>query len=261
MKKIINLCFFILLTNNIFAQIRSFNDIFPNLSKDITNAAFSESGYVKSSHKTSGFIIIGNEQSSRLDSQVVNFAQIKNPGYLVESISVIRAEPDSVTLLDVYNSLQNIRGLRGRLYASATRNQSVPLFEEATRIVSDKQMTDIADPAPSKTLPKTETVFIRLKDANFGNTYYRAEMSLVQNGLCYTLSNFRTISFLFVPIMKEDKFIAQLYFEPINEGVLIYSVAGADISEFVASKIDIDSAIAKRLNVINSWAIEGFKKK
>jgi hypothetical protein len=261
MKKSLVLFFLLFTANNIFAQLRAFNDVFPNINQEIRKAAFSESGYIKSSQKTNGFVIMGNDKNSKLDSQIVNNALKKNPGYLVESILVIRLNPDSINLLDVYNALGNIRNLSGRLYNSHTRNKSVPLFEEATRVTSEKQLSAIPDPAPSRTLPKTETVYIRLKDANFGNTYYRAEMALVQNGLRYTLTNFRNISYLFVPVMKEDKFIAQLYFEPIQEGILIYSIAGADISDFVASKIDMDSAITKRLNVIISWAVDGIRKK
>jgi hypothetical protein len=259
MKKLLILCLLLFFANNIFAQTRSFDDVFPNLNKDIKNSALSNSGYIKSSQKTSGFVIMGNDRNSKLDPQIVNNVLRKNPGYLVESILVI---PNSaVNLLDIYNALGNIRDLRGRLYNSATRNQAVPLFEEATRIQSSRQTSAIPDPAPSKTLPSAETVYIRLKDVNFGNTYYRGDMALVQNGLRYTLTNFRNISYLFVTVMKEEKFIAQLYFEPIKEGILIYSVAGADISDFVASKIDIDSAISKRLNVIISWAVDGIKKK
>jgi hypothetical protein len=261
MKKIFSLFILLFFASDVFAQLRTFNEIFPNLNQDIKTLAFGESGYVKSSRKTGGFIIIGNERSSRLNTQIVNNVLLKNPGYLVESILVLQGNPGSVSLLDIYNALRNIRGLRGRLYNSATRNQSVPLFEEANRIISEKQTTAIPDPAPSETLPVSETVYIRLKDANFGNTYYRGEMELVQNGLRYTLSNFRSMNYLFIPIIRENKFIAQLYFEPIQEGILIYSIAGADISDFVASKIDIDSAISKRLDVIISWAVDGIKKK
>jgi len=261
MKKLLSLCTLLFLANNIFAQFRSFNDVFPNLNQDIKKYAFSDSGYVKSSQKASGFIIMGNEKNSKLDSQIVNNVLKKNPGYLVESILVIQGNPDSVSLLDVYNALGNIRDLGGRLYDSATRNKAVPLFEEATRIASDKNTSAVPDPAPSKTLPRTDNVYIRLKDANFGNTYYRADMALVQNGLRYTLSNFRNINYVFVPVMKENTFIAQLYFEPIQEGILIYSIAGAEISDFFASKIDVDSAISKRLNVIISWSADGIRKK
>jgi hypothetical protein len=261
MKKMLTLCFLLFTANNIFAQIRTFNDIFPNLNQDIKNSIFSASGYVKSSQKASGFVVMGNEKNSKLDTQIVNNVLKKNPNYLVESIILISANPDSVSLLDIYNALGNIRDLGGRLYNSATRNKAVPLFEEATRIKSNKQTSPIPDPAPSKTLPKTETVYIRLKDANFGNTYYRADIAIAQNGLRYTLTNFRNISYLFISVMKEETFIAQLYFEPIQEGILIYCVAGADISDFVASKIDIDSAISKRVNVITSWAVDGIRKK
>ncbi|MCL2758645.1 MAG: hypothetical protein FWD22_00305 [Treponema sp.] len=261
MKKIIFTVIFYICVTNINAQLRSLNDIFPNMNQTVQDAIFSESGYVRSSQKTSGFVILGNERSSRLDSSIINIVLRKEPGYLVESIMVIPGNPDAVKLLDIYNALGNVRDLRGRLYNSATKNQAVPLFEEATRIISDKQTTAIPDPAPARILPQSETVYIRLKDVNFGNTFYRGEMALVQNGLRYTLSNFRSMSYLFVPVIREDKFIAQLYFEPVQEGILIYSVAGADISDFFASRIHVDSAISKRLAVITGWAADGIIRK
>jgi len=246
--------------NNIYAQLRSFNDIFPNLNNEIKTSVFKESGYVKSSKKTSGFVIFGNERNSRLPPQISNNVLRINPNYIVESILVISVNPNSINLLNVYNALGNIHDLCGRPHNSAAKNKTVVLFEEATRIANDKKLSEIPDPAPSKTLPKTETVYIRLKDVNFGNTYYRANMALIQNGLCYTLTNFRNMNYLFFPVIKEEKFIALLYFEPIKEGVLVYSIAGTDISDFIASKINIDFAISRRLNVIISWATDGIKK-
>jgi hypothetical protein len=82
-------------------------------------------------------------------------------------------------------------------------------------------------------------------------------MAIIQNGLRYTLTNFRSMTYLLVPVIRDDRFIAQLYFEPIQEGILIYSIAGVDVSDFFASRIHINSAISKRLAVITSWAIDG----
>jgi len=260
MKYFIYSFLFLFFVNNIFAQYRTFNDVFPNLSQDIKTSAFKESGYLKSSQKTNGFNIIGNGQNSKLDAQITNNVLRKNPNYLVESILVLQENSSSVSLLDIYNALGNISGLSGRLYSSFTKKQLVPLFEEANRIVSNKQTSALPDPPAAKSLPENDIVYIRLKDVNFGNTYYRAEMAIIQNGLRYTMTNFRNISYLFFPVIKEEKFIAQLYFEPIQEGILVYSIAGAEISNFISSKIDMDSAIAKRLNVLISWTIDGIKK-
>jgi len=251
--------FISLCVSNVFSQMRSFNDIFPSISSDIRSSIFTDKGYVKSSRRTDNFYIFGNQQGVRLDPQLVNIVLNRNPGYIVESVMVIQQTQRAVTLLDVYNALSNVRGLKGRLYDSTTRNRAVPLFEDATRIVSQRQTTAIPDPSPAANLPKEETLYIRLKDVNFGNTYYRGEMALVQNGLRYTLLNFRNMTYLLVPVLREEKFIAQLYVEPIREGILIYSIAGADISDFVASKIDIDSAISKRLAVITAWAADGIR--
>ena len=153
--------------------------------------------------------------------------------------------------------MSNIRGLAGRLYNSASRNQAVPLFSEATRIVSQRQTTAIPDPSPVRVLPLTETVYLRLRDANFGDTFYRGDMALIQNGLRFTLTNFRNMTYMLVPVIREDRFIAQLYFEPVQEGILIYSIAGVDIADFFASRLHVDSAISKRLAVITEWASSG----
>jgi hypothetical protein len=226
------------------------------MNAETRNAVFSDSGYLRSSQRASGFVIAG--RNTGLDAQIINNILSKNPGYLVESISIIPGNPGAVTLLEVYNALGNIRGLSGRLYNSYSKGQPVPLFEEATRITSERNTNSIPDPAAARTLPRSETVYIRLKDTNFGNTYYRGDMALVGlNGLRYTMTNFRNMSYLFVPVIREGKFTAQLYFETIQEGVLLYSIAGADISDFIANRIHIDSAIAKRLGVITSWASDG----
>ena len=244
-----------------FAQLRSFNNIFPNLPDDIRSAIFNDSGYVRSSRKQSGFIILGAEHLSNLNPQIVRVVLDRNPLYLVESIQVYSPNNNrQVNLLTVYNALSNIRGLKGRLYNSATRNQAIPLFEEATRISGERQTNAIPDPPPAVRIPQSETVYLKLRDVNFGNTFYRGDMALIQNGLSFTLSNFRNMSYLLVPVIKEEKFIAQLYFEPIEEGVLIYSIAGADISDFFASRIHVDSAISKRLTVITEWAVDGIRQ-
>jgi hypothetical protein len=245
----------------ISAQLRALNDIFPNLSQDERSAVFNETGLVKTNSKATGFDIIGgNKLAVGIDPAIINPVLIMNPGYLVESISVINLNKKEVTLLDIYNALGNIRDLKGRLYSSYTRNEYVPLFEDATRIKSDKQTSPIPDPPPSVSVPLQETVFLKLKDANFGNSYYRGEVKMIQKGLCYTLTNFKNLTYFLVPVIKEGNFVALLYIEPINEGVLIYGFGGINISDFYASKISVRSAITKRLGVITAWAADGIRK-
>lgn len=258
-KKIFLFTFLCSLSVQLFAQPRSFDAVFPGLAADVKASVFSNTGYIKTSEKSKGLIIIG-KGSSDINSQVVSNVLGKNPGYVAEAISVIPVLPGEVNILNIYNALGNIRDLKGRLYPSATRNQEIPLFEDATRIKSDKQTTAIPDPAPASSVPGSETVYLKLKDVNFGNSFYRAEVALLQNGLRYGMSNFKNITYFLIPVIKEGKFTAQLYFEPIEEGILVYSIAGADVSDFLASKIDMGSAISKRLTVIISWAKDGISR-
>jgi hypothetical protein len=240
----------------LFAQARSFNAIFPGLPENVRSAVFSSEGYIRSSEKSTGLKTMSGTGTSTIDPQIAGAVLSIQPGFVVESLRVI-PQTQGISLLGVYNALGNIRGLKGMLYNSRSKNKDVPLFEDATRLQSEKKNTPIPDPGPASKLPSSETVYIKLKDVNFGNSYYRGEVKLAQYGLRYSLSNYKNVSYLFVPVIKEEKFTAQLYFEPIQEGILIYSIAGADVSDFVSSRIDMASAISKRLAVIIAWVAEG----
>ena len=74
------------------------------------------------------------------------------------------------------------------------------------------------------------------------------------------MTNNRVITYLLMPVIREGNFTAQLYFEPILEGMLIYGLAGADVSNFVSSRISMTSAIDKRLAVIIGWVSDGIRR-
>ncbi|MDR1126560.1 MAG: hypothetical protein LBL06_00365 [Treponema sp.] len=236
----------------VFGQTRALSDVFPSLDAGQKTAVFSKEGIALSSKE--------GKLSLRPVSAGLNMTegiQKRNFPYVTEYLVVLPFQ--NVRLLNVYNALSQIRGLKGRLYNSATKGQAVPLFEDATRIMSDRKTTPIPDPARATVVPQSETIFLRLRDANFGNTYYRADIVTTSRSILCTLTNIRSFNFFFVPVIKENNFSAQLYVEPVKEGVLIYSIAGTNVSDFVARYVDMNSAIKKRLDVLNVWIVDGIK--
>ncbi|MDR2536207.1 MAG: hypothetical protein LBD29_09285 [Treponema sp.] len=252
MKKWVFVSILLVLGVSVYSQNRSFDRLFPQLDPSQREQVFSSQGLGIYGEITVPQLLPPTE--SGVD--IAGFVLSRNPSHLAESLLVIQTKRP-IGFIQVYNALGNIRGLKGRLYNSFTRKQAVPLFEDATRIVSDKKTSPLPDPEPAKVLPSAETAYIRLKDVNFGNTYYQADF--INNGryVSFRLSNFRNITYLVVPVIKEQKFTAELYFEILAEGLLVYSIAGAEVSNFVASKIDIPSAIQKRLEVFTQWVVEG----
>jgi len=126
-NKIIAIIIF-LIAVNAFSQYRSINSIFPNLNNQVIADIYSDSGYVKTSSHSGGFVIIGNRSGSGLERQIVNMVLQTNPRYLVESIKIIPVNAASISLLNIYNALGKVRDLKGRLYNSSTQGQLVPLF-------------------------------------------------------------------------------------------------------------------------------------
>ncbi|MDR2618777.1 MAG: hypothetical protein LBC62_07905 [Treponema sp.] len=238
------------------AWTRSFDDIFPGLDVAKRGMAFSGEGIIRSLEK--GEIPELNPAPGsgiNLRSRIT-----QENAYLTESLLVVPYSGRTLTVLDAYNALGKVRNLKGRLYHSHTKNAEIPLFEDATRLEGAKRTGAIPDPPQAAVLPVSESVYIRLKDVNFGNSYYRADITRESNGLLYSLTNFKSLTYLFFPVMKEEKFSALLYLEPLSEGMLVYSIAGTEVSDFIASKIDIPSAIGKRLAVFIDWVAEGIKE-
>ena len=229
--------------------LRSFDSIFPRISESQKKEVFSEGGYIESYGKNEPLQILPAPGSG---INILDELMKKKPSYLAESLVLVPYTGRELTKLDAYNALGKIRDLKGRLYRSYSKG-ATPLFEDATRIESQSKTNPIPDPPPAKTLPSSETVFIRLKDANFGNSYYRGTISTTPYGLSYTLTNFKNLTYLVMTVMKEEKFTAILYMEPLTEGMMIYSLAGADASDFIAGKVHIPTAISKRLEVFVAW--------
>jgi len=262
------LCFFVLFSPlHSWAQIitnfsgdtsslRSFDNLFPGLSDERKKEIFSENGMIRSLGKNKTLEIMPSPDSG---IDIYRIMLEKKPSYFAEALLVFPYSNKVLDRLDAYNALGKIRDLKGRLYHSASKDAEIPLFEDATRLESEKRTNAIPDPQPARELPGRETVYIRLKDVNFGNSYYRANISTSPHGVTYNLTNFKTITYIIFTVMKEEKFTALLYMEPLREGMLVYSLAGSDVTDFIANKIDVPSAISKRLAVFIGWVSDGLK--
>ena len=237
-------------------SLRSFGELFPSLGEDQKKEAYSEDGTIRTVRKNEAL-----EFLPALNSGINLYETVMktNPTYLAESLLVIPYQGRVFTRLDAYNALGKISDLKGRLYHSHTRDAYVPLFQEATMLENVKSNKAVPDPLPALELPNSETVFIRLKDINFGNCYYRTDLSVTPFGLTYKITNTKNITYLLFTVLREEKFTSILYLEPLTEGMLIYSMAGADASDFIANMIDIPSAISKRLMVFLGWIKDGLR--
>jgi hypothetical protein len=246
----------ILTAANAFGAARSFSDIFPYLNETKKNQAFSSTGYSEFNLASAGLQLAPHSKSGRAVSDPV---LSRRPSFYTENLLVVPYPRQYSGLITMYNALNRVRSLSGRLHRDDAPKDG-PVFKEATRIDISRRNNPLPDPSPVSQIPPAETIYMRLKDANFGNSYYKMELSATQEELFYTLSNFRTIYFTIFPAIKEDKFIARLYIEPISEGILIYSVIGAEIPDIMMSKINtISNIINKRMDVIIDWLIDGIK--
>jgi hypothetical protein len=236
------------------AQYRSLNDIFPNIPGVLRDLVFHPGGLIAAYPASFGLQLKPVPASGiQISTPVLE----RDPAFFVESLTVVPYGNKPADLLTVYNALGKVRGLKGALYHSSSKNEGVPLFEDATRLEGARKLSPVPDPPDAPVLPYSETMYLRLKDVNFGNCYYRSDIAVSSRGLICTLTNFKTLTYGIIPVIKENKFITRLYIEPLAEGLMIYGIAGVDVSNFIASQIDIPSAIKKRVEIIIGWLVDG----
>ncbi|GHV77112.1 hypothetical protein AGMMS49942_19330 [Spirochaetia bacterium] len=251
MKRSIFLPLLFLTAFSLFGDFHSFDELFPGLDPEKRAQVFSGVFTESQEEDIRLRFLPSGDMGPRIAGLVLKNMR---PSCVVESLTVLPyPEGKPLELLSIYNAMGKVRDLKGRLYSSFTRKKDVPLFEEATRIASQRKHTAIPDPADSPVLPRSDTLYVCLKDVNFGNSYYQADIFTEQHGLLYGLSNFRNLSYGIIPVFKEKKFNAQFYVEPIAEGILVYSAAAAEVSKAVSNMVDIPSAIRKRIEVILGW--------
>jgi hypothetical protein len=243
------------------AQTRTFDSLFPALPPHIKTQAFTADGYTNCVTDPAELAVTAASNIARdlFTGQFAAETATTNFSYISENVLLIpHPEERNITQRDIYDSLQHVRAMTTVTYHSFTRNKWVPLFEEATRIVSPGKQTPLPDPAP-RPVPETETLYIKVKDINLGNTIYRSELTNTGNALLYTITNHNASSLFLVTVIKPEDFVSRIYLEPVAEGVLVCCVARIRVSSLVDRMIDIPSALKKRLDVLIEWALTGLQ--
>jgi hypothetical protein len=235
------------------AQMRTIDTIFPSLDADIKKKLAAERIYVNS-EALAGFRVIPS-LSAELPSLMPQKGTYK---YLIETLIYI-PEAKNKNITHIYNALKDLDTLQGRTYYSTTRKKNTMLFLEAVRIVSDTNFRIMPDNIPTVFMPDSEVRFMRLKDVNFGNCYYRADVKKNGNGIQFSLTNFKTINFIFVPVIKNNDLFINYYIEPLPEGVMFYGLIAVKAASYIDDIVDVPQAIIKRIGVINEWIIDGLR--
>jgi len=238
------------------SQLRSFDALFPGITERQKQRIFTDEGMINSflRNETPLFVPASN---SGINLWPVVMEKI--PSQMVEALAVVPYNNRPLSRLDIYNVLQKIRNLSNYTINSKSRG-TIPLFEGSTRIDTPNRNRPIPDPPPALILPSTETIYVRVKDAFFGNTYLRGDFSTSYYGITYRLTNSTTIWYAIFPVMGTEKLAMVIYAEPVAEGLLVYGLAGLDIPMFIATTINLADNINMRVRILMSWLIDNLKE-
>ena len=233
---------------------RSFDAIFPGLSIGEKRSVFGIEGVKRSFGKNDSPRLIPSPDSG---IDLFNVIMEKNPSHLIEALLVIPYSNRKLDTLDAYNAVGRIKNVKDHLYFSRSQNRDIVIFRETTRLESAQNRNPVPDPPPAFALPSSEIMYLRFEDASYGTLYLRGDLSTSPYGITYYLTNFEAVRFLIFTVMKAEKFSAVAYIEPVEEGMLVYGMAGIDMPGFISSLINIPSEIERRLTVLIHWLTDG----
>ena len=233
-------------------EIRSFSEIFPDLSRIQRIMAMSEKGLKTSFVKGESPTLI---PAADLGINLVDRVMEKNPSHIIEALAVIPYYEKEFDLLDIFNALGRIERLKD--YQASFSGKYYHIFTESTRIVSARNRRAIPDPEPAVTLPFSQTMYVRLTEFSFGNLFLRADISISMYGITYSMTNFADVRYFIIPLMRAERFITVIYLEPVREGVLIYSMSGFYLPGFIADRVNLTPNINRRIEIFINWITDG----
>jgi len=234
---------------------RSFDDIFPNFSRNKKRMVMGEPGLRYSFEKDGSPTLIPHPDSG---IDLINSVMAKRPSHVVEALVVVPYDKRELDMLDIYNALGRVKNIKDhRIYLEDDREMII--FTETTRLVSARDRKPVPDPPPTDTLPYSETMYLLFLDPYMGDLYLRGEVSISLYGITYSMTNFRDISYSIFKVMRAERFSAIIYVEPIKEGILIYSVSGLYLPNFIAKRINLTPNMNRRITVLLDWIIEGLR--
>jgi len=235
-------------------ETRSFDDVFPDFTNIQKIRAMNGMG-LRFSFEKEGSPRLLPAPDSGID--LLGSVMAKNPSHVIEALVVVPYKKRELDLLDVYNALGRIKNIQDHKITS--NGKEVVIFKETTRLISDKDRKPIPDPSPTNILPYSETMYLRFIDPYIGDFYLRGDISVSLYGITYSMTNFRDVSYSIFRVMKTERFSAIIYVEPVKEGILIYSVSGLYLPNFIAKRINLTPNMNRRITVLLNWIIEGLE--
>jgi len=236
--------------------IRSFDDIFPGFSQSQKNSVKSLRG-LRHAYDKDGVPAYNPASSSGVNLQ--SFVLRKNPSHIVEALVLVPYNKRQLDILDIYNAIGRIEHLKEQTL-NLRNGGTLNVFKDTTRIISASNTRAIPDPEPASILPYSETMYLRFTDNYIGSIFLKGEITQSLYGITYSLTNFRGINFSIFQIMQAERVSINLYLEPIKEGLLLYSVSGIYLPDFIMDKLNLSTNINNRITVLINWITEGLRE-
>jgi hypothetical protein len=236
-------------------QTRTLDAIFPHFSRMQRMIAMNNRGLRHSFTKDESALLIPNPD---LGIDLLGREMKKNPSHLIEALVVVPYRRKEINLLDIYNALKKKKKIKN--YPASMNGKDLYIFTESARIESARNRKAIPDPVPAVTLPFAETMYICLKEINFGNLFIRTDISISAYGITYSMTNFIDVRYFLMPMMKAERFNTIIYLEPIKEGVLIYSITGFYLPGFIADRVNLTPNRNRRIEIFINWITDGLRE-
>jgi len=235
-------------------EIRSFEQLFPDLSESQKAQVMSGRGLRHSMENNESPALIPAKNSG---INIINTVMKKSPSHIIEALVIIPYRNRELEILDIYNALSRIENLKDQTYH--VNGNDYNIFQDSTRLDGPASKKPINDPPPAQDLPYAETMYIRLTDSFMGELFVRGDLTMSLYGITYNMTNFTDIRYSIFRIMKAERYITVIYLEPVNEGVLIYSISGLYLPSFIARRVNLTSSINNRITALVNWITDGLR--
>lgn len=167
--------------------------------------------------------------------------------YLIDAVRF--SDTDKLIFL---NRLAQLDTLSGITYYSETRGKETILFDDV--YVVETPGSRIPKPVrPFSKIPEELSLFVHIKDANFGSTWFSVSLFEKDNIVFFLIENVQPMGIGPIRAFDAKDFRIAFSFKEVQEGLLVSSVSYFNPRKLASQFVDIFSAAEKRIRAISNW--------
>ncbi|MCL2442370.1 MAG: hypothetical protein FWD13_02770 [Treponema sp.] len=203
-------------------------------------------------------------QNNELRHHVNRALNAVSPNMMVEILYLYRKPAayhtsanswDNTQKTGIFNQIMAISTLAGIQYRSSSRNNTMRVFYDYSRIVDGPSSRNALPDPVYRQVPASLTLYARQKDGTFGDNVYRYDYVTNRDAIFFIQENMTTLTYGIIPVIGRGNLRSVMGFIDCGDSILVYAASMSNAFSVPGVWGRISNSFSSRAEAVLNWFI------